>query len=282
MNDFLSIVTAANRPVKADSDKGILYDAVFATTGLASDGWIVLPSGISLSRYAGNAIVTCRHIARSQPDADSSRKPIVIANAINLRRGEMELIADVQFAKTQEGQEWGYLYGVNPENQAFMRAWSVEGDILSRSNVDWNKARMLSGQYWDENLAEKIQRSQRQVNVATGFELSLVAAVSLGADRCALTRAAQDGIRLADDLIARIDLRTASEELAGLKTKLSETDARIGKLDGALRAMEGDIQALRSDGASAAARGNSEAILLEVRSLRRLVNPNQDLTTKGT
>ena len=51
MNGFLSTVTtAANRPVKADTDKGILFDAVFATTGLASDGWIILPNGISLGR----------------------------------------------------------------------------------------------------------------------------------------------------------------------------------------------------------------------------------------
>jgi hypothetical protein len=263
MNDFLSIVTAANRPVKSDAAKGILFDAVFATTGLASDGWIVLPSGISLSRYAGNAIVTCQHIARSKPDADS-HKPIVIANAINLRRGETELLADVQFAKTDEGREWGYLYGVNPEAQAFMRAWSVEGDVLARAQVDWPKARTLAGNHWDDNLAAKLQKSQRQVNVATGFELSLVAAVSLGADRGALTRAAQDGIRLADELVARMDLRAAGEELAAVKAKLSETDVRIARL-------EGDIQALRSDGASAAARGNSEAILSEVRDLRRMI-----------
>lgn len=265
MNDFLSIVTAANRPVKSDAEKGILYDAVFATTGLASDGWIVLPSGISLSRYAGNAIVTCQHIARSKPEADASRKPIVIANAINLRRGEMELLADVQFAKTDEGREWGYLYGVNPDNQAFMRAWSVEGDVLSRAQVDWPKARTLAGNHWDDNLAAKLQKTQRRVDVATGFELSLVAAVSLGADRGALTRAAADGIRLADELVARMDLRAAGDELAAMKEKLSETDVRIARL-------EEDIQALRSDGASAAARGNSEAILSEVRDLRRIVH----------
>lgn len=265
MNDFLSIVTAATRPVKADTEKGILYDAVFATTGLASDGWIMLPSGVDLARYAKNAIVTVRHVVGSGPLAGAGTKPIVIANAINLRATDTELVADVQFARTQDGYEWGYLYGVNAEKQAFMRAWSIEGNILERASVNWPKAKTIAGSYWDENQATILRKKQTMVNVAMRLDLQLVAAVSVGADRGALTRAAQDGNHVADEVIARIDLRTASEELAVVKTKLTETDARIGKL-------EADIQALRSDGASAAARGNSEAVLSEVRLLRQIIS----------
>jgi hypothetical protein len=264
MNDFLSIVTAVNRPVNCDLEKGLLFDAVFVTTGLATDGWIILPSGLVLTRYAANAQISARHLTGAAPEAQSQTRPLVIANALNLRPGETALLADVQFARTQDGYDWGYLYGLNPEKKAFMRAWSVEGSILERAAVNWPKARALSGQYWDENLAALLQKKLTSVNVAMRFEPILVAAVTIGADRNALTRAADCGCRTAGQLVAGIDLRTASEELAGLKAKLSETDARIGKL-------EGEIQALRSDGASAAARGDSEALLSEVRSLRLLI-----------
>ena len=109
------------------------------------------------------------------------------------------------------------------------------------------------------------QQNKKQVNVAMRFELSLVAAVSMGADRGALTCMAHDGNKVANDLLARSDLQAASEALAGMKSQLSETDVRIERL-------EGEIQALRGNGASAASRGNSEAILQEVRSLRSILN----------
>jgi BMFP domain-containing protein YqiC len=145
-----------------------------------------------------------------------------------------------------------------------MRGWSIEAAILEKQIVDWPTAQKLSAQYWDDALAARMQkRGLRGVLVATASQLKAVAAVPYGADRGALTRVARDGNVCAAELVARLDFDSATETLAEMRLELSETSERITRL-------EKDIQALRGEGASAAARGDSEAVLAEVRDLLKM------------
>lgn len=270
MTDMMRFFTTeARKPVDCDCEKGILRNCCLATTGIASDGWIILPEGIDLAQYLKTPIVTARHIAQ-MGDAtviQENTKPAVIANVLNLKAGAMELIGEIQFARTGDGYDYGYLYGLNPDKQPFMRSWSVEGAVLERKSVNWKQAEALSRPYFDPILAERLRAKITQVQVATRFELRVVAAVPLGADRSALTRAAQSGMRVAGEILARMDLDAASSELVEMKKKLEETDSRLVRL-------ESEIQALRAEGASAGARRDSEAVLAEVRRLRDVLRKN--------
>lgn len=267
MSDLMRFVATNLTPVECDLEKRILRRAVFATTGLASDGWIVLPAGMNLERYQRQSIVTSRHIAGGDQAAIQDGDPIVIARALNLAVSDLELISEVQFADTRQGWEYGYLYGLNPEKTPFMRSWSIEGPILERRSATWQDARVLAAQYWDETLAERMRGKASRVMVATRYELNSVAAVALGADRNALTRAASDGNGAARDWLTRIDLEASSTELETLKRELAETDARMARLERELKALTGEV-------ASAARQRNSEALLAELRGLRSLVAGN--------
>lgn len=254
--------TSATRPVDGDIDQRILRQVVFATTGLASDGWIILPEGMDLSRYEREPIVLSRHM---RGDAGTIPGPMVIGRALKLMASNVELAAEVQFADTQEGREYAYLYGLNKDRTPYMRAWSVEGPVIERRSATWKDAQAISAQYWDAALAERLRDRLTSVQVALRFELAGVAAVPSGADRGALTRAASDGVQTAQALLARMDLEAAGAELAGLMSE------RLDAMEATVARLEMDIQALRGEGASAAARGDSEAVLAEVRELSRLL-----------
>jgi hypothetical protein len=249
---------------EVDVEKRTISRCVVATIGLASDGWIILPSGIDLSNYLSNPVVTARHLMSPGNEvvvqtADS----MVIARCLGLTRTSDELVADaIQFADTEQGRDFAYLYGVNPSREAYMRAWSVEGIMLNRVDVTFERAKELSGQYWDEATAARVRKSQKKVNLCGDFVMLSFAAVATGADKNALSRAARDGIKSADGLIARLDLDEAGGELASIKKMLGEKDTRIEQL-------EHELQALRGEGASAAVRGDSEALLDAVRELVR-------------
>lgn len=268
-------VTALSRPVECDVEKRRLLNAIFATTGLASDGAIILPTGINLARFRQSPVITESHISVPGISPSTPKEPAVVANADNLVVGDMEMGAEVQFADTQAGRDYAYLYGCNPARQAFMRAWSVEGSITDSQKVPFAVARKIAGPYWDDGLAERIQKRKNSVLVGIAFELRNVAVAVVGADRGALTRAHKDGVETAGELVARMDLDLAGMELADLKRKQQESDERMVRL-------EQDIQALRSEGASAAARGDSEAILNEVRELLKVAGQNTARETQQT
>lgn len=277
MNDVKRFLqTAALRPVECDIEQRILRSVIFATTGVAADGWIILPSGMLLERYLKNPIVTARHLINptGETTADSN-EPCVMANALRLESGQMELVAEVQFADTESAREWAYLYGINGEKRAYMRGWSIEAPVLERSAVNWADAKKLAGQYWDDTLAQRLQAKLSAVAVATSSELRAVAMVPAGADRAALTRAAASGIRAAGEILVRMDFEAASTELAEVKRQMAEYETMWGETDARLIRLERDIQALRGEGASAAARGNSEATLQAVRELRLIVLGNE-------
>lgn len=253
--------TAADRPVDIDLEKRLLRGAVFATTGMASDGAIILPSGIAVEAYARNAAVTDRH--QILPGQKAAQNPRTIGVATELASDDWELTATVAFADTDAGREFAHLYGVNEERRAYMRAWSIEGGIVERAQVDFKTARTIAGPYWSEDLAARLEKRTHRVLVATRFDMRLVAACAIGADRDALTRAARDGNGAALDTIARIDFEEASDAIETLQRDFSEWRERIARL-------EQDMQALRGDGASAAARGDSDALLREARALLAL------------
>lgn len=259
MIDF--VITATNRPVDCDPAKRLLRSAIFLTTGLASDGAIILPEGLDLARYQENPIVTDRHLRLPGQPPDQSAA--TIGNAVALTRSATELAAEVEFADTRLGRDFAYLYGVNEEKRPYMRAWSIEGNFLERQAVSWDAARKISGPYWDEPLAEMLRTQGGRPSVCSRFLLKSVAAVCTGADRNALTRADSAGCALAGELVSRIDLQLAGTELADVKTQLGRSNERIDRL-------EREIQALRGEGASAAAQGDSEAILAAVRELAEI------------
>lgn len=255
-------VTALSRPVECDVEKRRLLNAIFATTGLASDGAIILPTGIDVARFQENAVITDRHV--NLPGAPATdQAAAVIGNADNLERTSLELVAEVQFADTERGREYAHLYGCNAEKRAYMRAWSIEGNFMEAQPISWDVARKLADKYWDQPLADRMQKAGARPRVCTRFLLKMVAAVPNGADRHALTRACREGNQVAGELVARMDFDLAGMELADLKKKLNESDERIVRL-------EQELQALRGEGASAAARGDSEAILQAVRELLKI------------
>jgi hypothetical protein len=102
-----------------------------------------------------------------------------------------------------------------------------------------------------------VQREDR-VGVVTACVMNEYSAVPLGADKKALSRAFADaGNRTAGAWLADLDLSEAAEKIRRLESEQETTKSKLGRL-------EEDIQALRRDGASAAARGDSDAILEEL------------------
>jgi len=248
-----------------DLARRVLRNAVFNTTGLATDGMIILPKGIEFEGYMKNPIVACRHIIQPEGAAPANdHDPIVIGRTLAMHATDQELVADeVQFADSELGRQYAYLYGVNDKREPYMRAWSIEANRLESSHASFDQARRIAGAHWDENIAARVMRRQKDVPVWMRSSLYAVAAGAVGADRGALTRAFGAGVILAGELVARMDLEDAGESLAEVKVTLKDYAARIANL-------EGQIQALRGDGASAAARGDSEAVLSEVRDLLRI------------
>lgn len=253
-------ITAATRPVEMDIGKRILRGAVFATTGLASDGAIVLPEGIDATQYLRNPVVTDRH-QTNLADPARPNDPRPIAATLELDRAETEMIAAIQFADTELGREYAHLYGLNDAGTVFMRGWSIEGVMAEVSNVGFDAARKIAGPFWHEELAKRLARRASHVRVATRFEMKLVAAAAVGADRDALTRAARDGIGAAWELVARADFEQAENIIGDLQADNAAMRERIARI-------ERDMQAMRADGASAGARGDSGAILSEIREMQ--------------
>jgi hypothetical protein len=261
-----TFLSAANRPVDCDLENRILRGAVFATTGLASDGAIVLPSGVDVPKYMANPVVTDWHV--NVPGAEGPARAETIGAALDMEQTDTELTASVQFADTERGRQFARLYGVNESRTACMRAWSIEGAMTETLRADFAAAKRIAGQYWDEALATRLARRINAVTVAARFEIKLVAAVSTGADRGALTRAARaDNLDVAFEAVARMDLDAAADTIAVLQREHSAMREDIARL-------RQDMQALRGEGASAAARGDSEALLAQCRELLSVARGN--------
>lgn len=224
---------------------------------LARDGGIVLPEGIVTKWYESNPVVGIRHMLA---DWDSPR-PLVAGRALTLERDARGMSSRMQFADSELGREWGYLYGLNPEGEVYMRAVSFAWSTMARETWTIDEAREYLGEDWDEDAVPEMSRRYNEVWVAKRSEMHEYSLVEVGADREALSRALSDGVRTAGEILTRMDLGAARREIDNLKQEGAQTGKRLAKL-------EADLQALAGDGAEAARRGDSSALLGQVRELR--------------
>lgn len=246
--------------IEIDLQKRILSRAWITTRSLASDGGIILPEGINIAFYLPNPVVLARH-GFSMEDPRSS----VIGRSMSLTATKDGLQSATQFADTELGREYAYLYGVNEDKQPYSRGWSFGWTTLSVEFWNLETARAYVGpELWSEELVPPRVREGDRVWVATKSLMHEYSAVEIGADRNALTRAFREkGIRTAGQMLARMDLTEATCELLSLKSRMLEETKQIEKLDQ-------QIQALHRDDAEAAVRGDTSGILAEVRGLVEL------------
>jgi hypothetical protein len=238
------------RPVDCDVAKRQLRGVIFVTDSLASDGWILRMAGVKTAKWERDPVVLAKHDAHG----------VAIGRAVDVKHGEHEKEAVVEFADTALGRDYAYLYGVNADAQPYMRGWSVRGPILERTTMSWEEARREAGNRWDADLAATVRREQREVRVATAMEVTEFSAIALGADKAALTRAYDAGCETAGALLTRTALADAEREIEVLRL-----EQRIDRE--ALRTLRGELKALRGEVDSAARRRNSESLLTELRTI---------------
>ena len=259
---FRRILNTAARAPDVDVEQRILRGITVATRALAADGYILEPSGIEFEGYLRDPQVRAMHIAG---DRGEGRSP-VIGRALAFAVGDRELLSEAQFADTELGREYAYLYGVNPAREVYMRAWSVNVNLLESRPVGRDEALRLAGDLWDEEVARKMAAEGRSVVYAPRSRMVEYSAVVTGADRHALTRAWTGGVSTAGHILAELDLAEALDQIADLKQSQRNLTSQ-------LEGIENDLQALRRDGAAAAARGDTAEILDLLNGLARSLKP---------
>lgn len=227
---------------------------VIATRLLARDGGILMPEGIVTKYYEQNPVVQAMHGA-----GVDSHSP-VIGRCLLMKKSAIGIEARTQFAETDLGREYAYLYGCNPDKEVYMRAWSFGWRTIRQEWWTVDQARSYLGADWDPVAAANLS----EVWVAAESEMHEYSAVPIGADRAALSRAYSDGIRVAGSLVSDLDLATASAQIAALKLSQETERARLDQLSQ-------DVLALRRDGAAAAARGDTAEVLNGLRELRDML-----------
>lgn len=249
-----------------DVENRILKRVVYATNGLAADGWIIDVAGLDLTRFESTRSVTAGH------DRKDFAAPVV-ARALTLERSADEAFTPVQFADTQMGREYAYLYGINPKKEVFMRSWSVDGRILEKGAISFAQARTISGRNWDDGIAESLRLGgATAVRVARRFLVKNFAAVSAGSDKNALTRAYAEGVLVAGELAARLDADELRTELGVVRQEIAALRDSTEKefLKRELEGLQKQVQALVRDGSAAAGRGDSVELLEGLRQLAQI------------
>lgn len=264
-NEYLQIVRAMNEIPEMDLENRILRNVIVCTRSLATDGMIISPRGIDTSRFEDNPIVTADH------DPETKKIGPVIARSLGLRLDDDELASTgVQFAETDLGKDYAYLYGINPKKEVYMRAWSIDGSIRKTHTIGFGEARSQLGRLWDEDQANRLRSlGATAIRVVDSFQMRSFAATKAGADRGALSRAFSEGIAAAGDLTARIDLDEARGIIRNLQSEIFDLRSDFFKRE--ILDFNRQIQALARDGADAAGRGDSSALLEEIRNLQKLI-----------
>lgn len=221
------------------------------TRCLASDGGIIIPDGIVTRVFEANPVVLAMHAM----SAGMSAKPPVVGRCLAFSTNKRGMVATTQFADTELGREYAYLYGVNEKKEVYMRAWSFGWTTTQMDFVSVDEARALLGTDWDEETVPPVVRKYGEVWIARKSVMNEYSPVPIGSDKKALSRAAGEGIRTAWELIAGIDLKEAQAAIDELR---NETNQKFEKL-------ERDMLALRRDGAAAAARGDTAAFTNAIR-----------------
>lgn len=239
--------------------------AQIVTRTLARDGGIVVPDGIITRFYEDNPVVMARH-----GFSDSSESP-VIGRSLGLVKTDYGMISTTQFAEdTRLAQEYMYLYGINPKEEVYMRAWSFGWSTLEFDHWTIDDARKWLGDDWEEDVVDMWTKRFDEVWVSLKSEMHEYSAVPVGSDRDSLSRALSDGVKTAGDIILVMDLREARSELARINKEKA-----INAVINEVRSLTRQIQALSRDGVAAAARGDSATILQEVRALVKLAKEKQ-------
>jgi hypothetical protein len=231
-------------------------EATVATRLLARDGGILEPAGIVTKAFLANPVVQALH------GMGGGRNSPVVGRCLALTVDTRGVNARTQFADTELGREYAYLFGVNPKREVFMRAWSFGWNTLSMRWLTLAEARTLLGSDWDEETVPAFCRRYDEVWVADRSEMLEYSAVPVGADREALSRAFGGGVRLAGELIAGMDLTEAQSAIAELRAWKKDVEPKLEQF-------ERDLMAMRRDGAAAAARGDTAEL---VNGLRDLAN----------
>lgn len=252
-----------NKAPDVDIEKRILRNVVVMTDKLASDGAIVLMSGLDTKdRFESNPIVQAKH-ARA---GDMSPQADVIGRAIDLTRGEHELVSEVQFADTDLGREYAYLYGVNPEKEVFMRAWSGGFRVLTSDLLEVDAVKDQYAAQWDQAQFDQFPSWMDRVEIVRASSLTEFSAVGRGADKAALTRALRDGVRAAGDVIANQDFENLQ---AMLQRAVMASAAPAWRMD--LERINRRLLALEGKGTSAALQGDTDELRAEIEKLTAMI-----------
>jgi HAMP domain-containing protein len=230
--------------------------AVVMTRLLARDGGIVMPGGIILRHYQANSVVLAMH------GSGLDRNSPVIGRSLSLAVDPAGMTSLTQFAETDLGREYAYLYGVNPKREVYMRGWSFAWRTIELDWLDHVEAKAFLGRDWDDDAyaASPYER----VWVARRSEMHEYSAVAVGADREALSRAYGDGIRAAGEMVTEIDCREIAAELADVRDELNNFQGETKRI---VQELEQQLKALRRDGAAAAARGDTAELRERLRDL---------------
>lgn len=263
----INIIRAMNTVPDMDLENRILRNVVVATEQLASDGMIILADGIDLSRFRTNPTVTAKH-GVAQTERSTS-----IGSALDIGVVNRMLVSGVQFADTELGREYAYLYGLNPKKEVYMRAWSLEGPVVESESWGFSQAKNYLGRDWNETQAAIIQKRSQKIDVVKRMLMKTFSACEVGADAGALTRAYSDGVNVAGEMVARMELGEAQSQITDLRSQLTDlkTSTETTFLRMELERITKDTQALGSDGAAAAARGDTAGLLDELRALTKLI-----------
>jgi hypothetical protein len=249
------LVRAMAGDVDVNVEKRILERAVFVTRNIASDGGIVVPDGIKVKFFEQNPVVLDRH-------ARVDGKFPVIGRSLSLASTAEGMESRTQFADTESGREIAYLYGVNEDKEVYARGWSYGWTTVEVETWTLAHAKEWLGADYDEDLVPTCVKRWDEVWVSLQSIMNEYSVVPLGADKKALSRAFEDkGVEAAGRWVAVMDLAEARQELARIKMQSAVEEVRN---------LTRHIEALSRDGAAAAGRGDSAAVLDEVRELVRL------------
>ena len=260
MNTQARFVVMNQRQVDVDLEQRILRSVVFATRGIAQDGGVVLPGGLRTDVFEASPEILARHgVATGQVN------PPNIGRALSIRTSEREGVIDVQFADTELGREYAYLYGVNTERIPYARGWSFGWNDIETTTWGLAQAKRELGDDFDADLIPEMALKKRAVWVVKRALLKEVSAAPRRADLKALTRAWQDhNIREAANLVHTLQMDEAVETIAELKQERELDQKRIAHL-------ERDVAALRGAASPPAALSDGGDIVRELTALREAI-----------